>query len=89
MSRAWSNRDEIAYRARLIVAEALNVSPTRINDDAEFAADLGADSLDLVEIPAALEEAFGIVLTDDEVAFCKTFGTAIDVIEAKLENGAR
>jgi acyl carrier protein len=75
------NSDEVARRARLVIAREL------ARDDAEFIDDLKADSLDMVRLPAALEEEFDVRLTDDEVAFCKTVGTAIDVLSAKLENG--
>jgi acyl carrier protein len=81
------NSDEVARRARLVIARELACPLGRVRDDAEFIDDLKADSLDMVRLPAALEEEFDVRLTDDEVAFCKTVGTAIDVLSAKLENG--
>ena len=77
---------ETARRARVIIARVLAVPVSRLHDDADFRRDLGADSLDLVEVPAALEHEFGIRLSDEEVEFCQTVGTAIDVIRTKLEN---
>jgi acyl carrier protein len=65
------------------------VAPRRVTEAAEFRRDLGADSLDLAEIPVLIEEEFGIRFNDDEVAFCQTVGTAIDLIESKLENSRR
>ena len=83
------SRDDTARRARLVIARELACPVGRVRDDAEFAGDLKADSLDMVRLPAALEEEFDVLLTDDEVAFCKTVGTAIDVLDAKLENAGR
>lgn len=80
---------DIARRARVAIAVILSVPVSRLGDDADFRRDLGADSLDLVEVPAALEAEFGIGLSDDEVAFCQTVGTAIDLIRSKLENKGR
>jgi acyl carrier protein len=81
------SRPEIERRARLVIARELSVHPARIREDAEFRRDLAADSLDMVQLPAALEEEFGIAISDDEVEFATTVGTAIDIIEAKLEQG--
>jgi acyl carrier protein len=80
---------EIGRRARVIIARELGCSLRLLTDSADFRADLGADSLDLVNVPRALENEFDILLTDDEVEFCQTVGTAIDVIRSKLENGAQ
>lgn len=76
----------VRRRARAIIACDLSVAMNRVRDDAEFVRDLGADSLDMVTLPRALEESFGVRFSDDEVAFCKTVGTTIDLIETKLEN---
>lgn len=78
---------EIGRRVRVTLARVLACPMHRLTDAAEFRRDLGADSLDLVAVPAALEDEFDLVLSDDEVEFCQTIGTAIDVIRAKLENG--
>jgi acyl carrier protein len=82
------SRRETTSHLRFLLIAQLGCPPARIRDDAEFRRDLGADSLDLAEIPALIEEEFGIILSDDEVAFCETVGTAIDLIETKLENRA-
>lgn len=85
-------RDEIARRARLVIARELGVHSARVRDDSDFRDDLGCDSLDMVELPRVLEDEFKVELTDDEVSFCQTFGTAVDVIAAKVEakaNSAR
>lgn len=72
-------------KARTIIARELAASVSQCHDDAGWA-ELGADSLDMVAIPRALEEAFGVRFSDEQVEFCKTVGTAIDLVEAKLEN---
>ena len=83
------NRRDIAFRAKLVVAEVLATKVARIDERHEFRADLGADSLDMVELTARLEEEFKVRVSDDEAAFCETVGTAIDLIENKLEHQAR
>lgn len=80
------NRDSIDRRARIVIARELIQPLRRVTDGATFRGDLGADSLDMVQLPRAIEDEFGIILSDDEVTFCQTVGTAIDLIETKLEN---
>jgi acyl carrier protein len=80
---------DVGRRVRVTIARELACPLSRLSDGADFRRDLGADSLDLVGIPHALEDEFGVSLTDGEVEFCQTVGTAIDVIRSKLENGAR
>lgn len=82
------SRDEITRRVRLVLVTELGIPPARVRDGAEFRRDLGADSLDMVQVPRALEEEFGIRFSDDEVSFCETVGTAIDLIEQKMDNRA-
>lgn len=81
-----ADRRQIERRARLAIARVLRVHPSQLTDNAEFAADLGADSLHSVEITQALEEEFGLEISDDQADFCRTVGTAIDLIEARLED---
>lgn len=80
-----SLRTGIGRRARLVIARELRISVPQISDNSEFRADLKADSLDVVGLTMALEMEFGVEITDDEADFCQTVGTAIDLIEAKLE----
>lgn len=79
-------RDAIARQARLIIARELCILVGTVREAADFRADLGADSLDMVTLPRALEEEFGVRFSDREVEFCQTVGTAIDLVETKLEN---
>lgn len=79
-------RSDIRYRVRSIIVSELRCPIARVGENAEFAADLGATGLDKISIVCGLENAFWIRLSDDEVTFCKTVGTAIDLVETKLEN---
>lgn len=80
------NRRDIELRARAVIARELGCDVGKVRDDADFRADLKADSLDMVQQPAALEEEFGVQISDDEAEFCETVGTAIDVIWSKIDN---
>ncbi len=65
-------------------AEVLAVDPAKVTLDASFADDLGADSLDLVELVMALEETFDIEVGEDELKDIRTVGEAFELIYAKL-----
>ena len=64
--------------------EVLQVPADKITKDARFADDLDADSLDLVELVMALEEAFNITVEETELEDVKTIGQAYDLISSKL-----
>ena len=65
-----------------ITAEQLNVSENEITPETAFVDDLGADSLDLVDLMMALEEEFDIEVTEDEVESLKTVGDAVDFVKS-------
>ncbi len=65
-------------------AEVLAVDPAKVTLDASFADDLGADSLDLVELVMALEETFDIEVGEDELKDIRTVGEAFELIYANL-----
>ncbi len=67
-----------------IVAEQLGVSVAEVNAEASFIDDLGADSLDLVELIMAFEEEFGKEITDEEAEGIQTVRQAIDYINSNL-----
>ncbi len=64
-----------------LIAEQLNINSEEITDESSFMEDLGADSLDTVELVMALEEEFGIEIPDEEAEKIKTVGNAIDYIK--------
>ncbi len=76
---------EIEAKVIKIVADQLNVDESEINSDSSFADDLGADSLDTVELVMAFEEEFGIEIPDDDAEKIQSVQNAIDYIAAKAE----
>ena len=64
--------------------EVLQVSPERVTPDARFGDDLDADSLDLVELVMALEEAFDIEVPEEELEGITTVGQAYELVTSKL-----
>jgi len=67
-----------------LVVDQLGVSEDKVNEDASFIEDLGADSLDVVELVMAFEEEFGIQIPDEDSAKIKTVGDAVRYIEEKV-----
>ena len=75
--------EAVADRVRAIIAEQLGVKLEEVTDAASFIEDLGADSLDTVELVMALEEEFGIEIPDEEAEKLVSVGDAIKYIEEK------
>ena len=75
--------EAVADRVRAIIAEQLGVKIEEVTDSASFIEDLGADSLDTVELVMALEEEFGIEIPDEDAEKMTSVGEAIKYIEAK------
>ncbi len=73
---------EIASRVKAIIADKLNVDENEVTENAEFTKDLGADSLDTVELIMEFEKEFGITIPDDKAEGIKTVADAISYIEA-------
>jgi acyl carrier protein len=67
-------------RVKEIIVEQLGVDPTEVVADASFVNDLGADSLDTVELVMAFEEEFGLEIPDEEAEKIQTVGNAIEYI---------
>jgi acyl carrier protein len=68
-----------------IIVEHLNVSRDEVVPEASFVDDLGADSLDIVELVMAMEEEFDIEIPDDDAEKIQTIGDAIAYLKEKLE----
>ena len=73
---------EVSEKIISIIAEQLNKDASEITLDKELVADLGADSLDAVEIMMNIEEEFGITIPDAEASKIKTVGEIIELIKA-------
>lgn len=76
---------EIADKVKKIVVEQLGVSEDQVTPEAKFIEDLGADSLDQVELVMALEEAFGSDIPDEDAEKLTTVGDAIAYVEGKSQ----
>ena len=81
-------KEEIRAKIKSIVVENLGVSEDQVTDDAQFSQDLGADSLDQVELVMSLEEEFGAEIRDEDADSLNTVGEAIAYIEKRLADKA-
>lgn len=76
----------IEERVKDIIAEQLGVKKEEIKQESSFIDDLGADSLDTVELVMALEEEFGIEIPDEDTEKMTTVGEAVKYIESKSKD---
>jgi acyl carrier protein len=72
---------DVAERVKKIVIDHLGVDADKVSEGANFIDDLGADSLDVVELVMAFEEAFGVEIPDDAAETIVTIGDAIKFLE--------
>ena len=72
-------------RVRELICEQLSVSPDEVTPEATFVGDLSADSLDMVELMMALEEQFGIDISEDQAERIQTVGDAVAFIEQRID----
>lgn len=75
----------VEAKVRDIIVEQLGVNPDQVSTDASFVDDLGADSLDTVELVMALEEEFGLEIPDEEAEKITKVSDAINYIESKIK----
>lgn len=75
---------DIATRVKKIVVEQLGVEETKVTETASFIDDLGADSLDTVELVMALEEEFGIEIPDEDAEKISNVSQAIEYVSTNL-----
>jgi acyl carrier protein len=73
---------DIEKRVKEIIVEQLGVNESEVTPEAKFVDDLGADSLDLVELVMALEEEYNMELSDEDAEKIQTVGDAIEYIKA-------
>jgi acyl carrier protein len=74
------DREELFEKIKTVVVDQLGVEEDDVTEDAAFVDDLGADSLDIVELVMALEEEFGVSIPDEQAEKIKTVGDAVDFI---------
>lgn len=75
---------DVAERVRKVTATILKVDPGRIQDASRFVEDLGAESIQSVELVAAFEEEFDLEMDEEAALAVKTVGKAIEFIQARL-----
>ena len=75
--------DDVSSKVKKIVADHLGIDESKVTEESSFIDDLGADSLDTVELVMAFEEKFGIEIPDDAAETIQTVQNAIDYIQSK------
>lgn len=80
--------EEVSRKVKKIVAEQLGKPEEEIKEKASFLGDLGADSLDIVELIMTFEEEFDTEISDEEAEKIQTVQQAIDYVVARLQNAA-
>ncbi|MEK9150445.1 MAG: acyl carrier protein [Candidatus Desantisbacteria bacterium] len=76
--------EDVFERVKKIVIEQLGVNESQITEDASYIDDLGADSLDTVELVMALEEEFGLEIPDEDAERITTISQTVTYIEEKI-----
>lgn len=78
-------KQKLLTKVKEVVARVLKMDPEEIADDANFVFDLGADSMQSIQLVAAFEEEFGITMDQDKALSVQTVNAAADFIEAYLK----
>jgi acyl carrier protein len=76
---------EVAEKVKKMIVDQLGVSESEVVSEAKFIDDLGADSLDIVELVMALEDEYGIEIPDEDAEKIETVGDAIKYIEEHMK----
>lgn len=75
------DHDEVLEKVKEVIVDQLNVEEDDVTEEATFVDDLGADSLDIVELVMALEETFGVSIPDEDAESIKSVGDAVSYIQ--------
>ena len=75
-------------KVKKIIVDLLGVDPDKVTSEARFREDLGADSLDLVELIMEFEEQFGATIPDEDAQKIMTVGQVVDYVEQRMAAGA-
>ncbi|MCH5216031.1 MAG: acyl carrier protein [Muribaculaceae bacterium] len=76
---------EVAEKVKAIIVDKLGVSESEVTESATFAQDLGADSLDIVELIMAFEKEFSVQIPDEQAEGIQTVGDAINYLEGAVK----
>ncbi|NDD67214.1 acyl carrier protein [bacterium] len=79
------SKDDVFQKVRSVIVDQLGVSEEEVTQEASFSDDLGADSLDTVELVMALEEEFGTEIADEDAEKLTTVGKTVDYIVGNLK----
>ena len=79
--------EAIEARVKEIIINELGVDPEKVTSEASFVEDLGADSLDTVELVMAFEEEFGVDIPDEDAEQMRTVGDAVNYLKEHAEEG--
>ena len=77
---------EIEAKVKSIISDKLGVDEAEVKPEASFTGDLGADSLDVVDLVMSIEENFDVEIPDEDVEGIKTVGDIVKYIESKVED---
>lgn len=76
---------DVFEKVKDLIVDQLGVDASKVTPEASFIEDLGADSIDIVELIMALEEEFGITISDEDAQKIRTVGDAVKYIEANTK----
>ena len=77
-------RQEIFNKVKTLILDELQVDEAKVTEEATFESDLGADSLDAIELITGIEDEFGVSIPDEEAMTLRTVGAIVDFLEKNL-----